>query len=226
MNESKGSEILAEGLDSPFTSLKIRKLMKIISESPSKDRLADVGCFDGKFFKFYKSCGVKSIDGFDILPDALDLARKQDSDVRTFLWNFEGERAPAGDSEYDIIVCSDVIEHLFDPDNLLSECFRILKPSGIFILLTPNLASAWNRYLSFRGRMPLGHPGVSPMKRTETTVNLAHSRIGTSKEWAGLLLSSGFKVQKIDGIWSGNLSRIVCAGRPTLSHTLVFTCSK
>ncbi|MHB8567367.1 MAG: class I SAM-dependent methyltransferase [Nitrososphaerales archaeon] len=220
-----GSKVLVEEVDSPLTDAKICKVGEIISKLSMKDTLADVGCFDGRFFDVYRSSGVKSVDGYDILPNALELARKKGG-ARTFLWDFESERAPSPDSSYAVIVCSDVIEHLFETKNLVNECYRILKPSGTCILLTPNLASLWNRYLVFRGKMPLGHPGVALDLRTESQINLAHVRMGTAREWIGLLRSAGFKISNIDGLWSSSLSKIVSLERPTMAHTLVITCSK
>lgn len=43
----------------------------------------------------------------------------------------------------------------FDPDHMLDELYRVLKPKGICILITPNLAAWFNRFA-----LPLGYqPG-------------------------------------------------------------------
>jgi 2-polyprenyl-3-methyl-5-hydroxy-6-metoxy-1,4-benzoquinol methylase len=227
-NRKLGLGILHDEKDSPFTQAKIRKLSEIISALDQRENLADVGCFDGRFFDSYSGCGVKSIDGFDILPEALELARKRKTSGlgRDFLWDFENEKAPVPDCTYDVIVCADVIEHIFNTRNLVSECYRILKPKGTCIFLTPNLVSLWNRYRALFGKMPLGHPGVSIDQKTEGQVNLGHSRMGTAKEWVGLLESAGFKVDHVDGLWRGRFSKIISLGRPTLSHTIIIECSR
>lgn len=225
-NDELGSEIHRKHLDSSLTLAKSKKLVEVISNLSNRSTLADVGCFDGSFFSAYESCGVLQIDGYDILPSALDSARLVYPHSKIVAWDFEVEKAPVHDSTYDVIVCADVIEHLFDPNNLVSECFRILKEGGMCIFLTPNLASLWNRYQLLRGRVPLGHPGVAPMFRGDSNVNPGHSRIGTAKEWVCLLRAKGFSVSQVDGIWSSKISRTVSLGRPTLAHTLVFLCSK
>ena len=45
---------------------------------------------------------------------------------------------PFGDNLYDLIWCSEVIEHLKQPAYVLSEMRRVLKPGGSLILTTPN----------------------------------------------------------------------------------------
>lgn len=225
-NEALGSEVHRRHLDSPLALAKSNKLFEIISNVSNRSTLADVGCFDGSFFDTYNSCGVSQIDGYDTLPSALDSAKASHPNSKTMIWDFEVEKSPAPDCTYDIIVCADVIEHLYDPNNLVSECFRILKDGGTCIFLTPNLASLWNRYLLLRGRMPLGHPGVAPMFKGDINVNLGHSRIGTAKEWELFIRTKGLLISRIDGIWSSRMSKVISLGHPTLAHTLVFLCSK
>lgn len=49
-----------------------------------------------------------------------------------------------------------MIEHLYNPDILLAEIHRVLKPGGTLVLSTPNLASWVNRILLLFGRFPRG----------------------------------------------------------------------
>ena len=41
------------------------------------------------------------------------------------------------DKTYDLILCSEVIEHIKEAPKAIKEIYRILKPGGIFILSTP-----------------------------------------------------------------------------------------
>ena len=52
--------------------------------------------------------------------------------------NFESDKLKFSDKTIDIAVMYSVIEHLKNPDNLLTEIQRILKPDGFLIIETPN----------------------------------------------------------------------------------------
>ncbi len=53
---------------------------------------------------------------------------------------YEGfaDRLPFADATFDIVVCDNVLEHLTDPDVVLREVARVLKPAGVFLAKTPN----------------------------------------------------------------------------------------
>lgn len=54
--------------------------------------------------------------------------------------NFDLEEPfPVEDSSYDVVLCINVLEHIYDYRNVLSECHRILKPGGQLIVAVPFL---------------------------------------------------------------------------------------
>ena len=59
--------------------------------------------------------------------------------------NLEETPLPVPDETFDYVLCSEVIEHMeVDPMFMLSEVNRVLKPNGMLILSTPNIASSRN----------------------------------------------------------------------------------
>ena len=52
--------------------------------------------------------------------------------------NIEVNSLRYDDEYFDVVTCLSLIEHLREPDNLLMEGYRVLKKSGLIILLTPN----------------------------------------------------------------------------------------
>ncbi len=216
--------ILQESVRSNLEGAKLREITRILREVKIKGALADVGCFDGSLSAAYLRCGFGRVDGFDISSVALERAKKVG--VNTSIWNFETEPSPAPDDTYDALVCSDVIEHVYNTQNLVSECRRILKPRGTAVILVPNLASLHNRLLVSLGKMPYGSPGVSVSHKTELQVNLGHARLGTSKEWHGLLTREGFLVVEIVGLWSSSFARAAAFSRATLAHSIIYKCLK
>lgn len=50
---------------------------------------------------------------------------------------YDGKNIPFPDSHFDCVLCSQVLEHVFHPDELLVEIFRVLKPGGKILLTVP-----------------------------------------------------------------------------------------
>jgi SAM-dependent methyltransferase len=55
----------------------------------------------------------------------------------------------------DVVIMSELIEHLVDTDSALDEVFRVLRPGGSLLLSTPNLAAWYNRGLLALGVQPV-----------------------------------------------------------------------
>lgn len=49
-----------------------------------------------------------------------------------------GERLPFADGTFDSVVCSEVLEHVEDPDAVIAEASRVLRPGGVFVFSLPN----------------------------------------------------------------------------------------
>ncbi len=80
---------------------------------------------------------------------------------------YDGKRLPFPDASFDHVLCSQVLEHVFYPDEFISELARVLKSEGTLVLTTP---FAWDeheqpfdyaRYSSFGLRALLNRSGFS-----------------------------------------------------------------
>lgn len=74
-------------------------------------------------------------------------------DLKTSIMD-ASEQFPFNDNEFHAIYAGDIIEHLFDTSLFLSECYRCLKPDGVLLLTTPNLASLEDRIRFIFGKSP------------------------------------------------------------------------
>jgi len=61
------------------------------------------------------------------------------------------ELLPFNDNSFDLIYCSEVIEHLKDPEFTAAEFKRVLAPGGLLILTTPNSYCLWFRIMYLLG---------------------------------------------------------------------------
>jgi ubiquinone/menaquinone biosynthesis C-methylase UbiE len=103
----------------------------------------DLGCGRGGVVELFWR-DVQLAAGLD--PDVPSLAehRAQGMPVVTG----RGEQLPFAGESFDLVVCIWVLEHLRDPEGVLREVRRVLRPGGHFVFLTPNLRNpllAFNR---------------------------------------------------------------------------------
>lgn len=107
----------------------------------SSGRLLEIGCGAGNYLARMRTLGW-TVEGVEIDPAACRHARKING-LTVHQGNLESKGYP--NDCFDAIVINHVIEHVFDPVNLLRECRRIVKPGGKVILLTPNTKSWGHR---------------------------------------------------------------------------------
>ena len=95
-------------------------------DNGSQGKALDVGCRDGYWSEELKRKGYEVVS-CDIDPHyagALTVDANQ--------------RLPFGDSQFDLIWCSEVIEHLRAPAFTIAEFKRVLRPGGSLVMTTPN----------------------------------------------------------------------------------------
>jgi len=92
------------------------------------DKVIDLGSGDESFLKLLKTKNVEA-KGYDI--DTVDL---------------ETSKIPEVDNSIDCVTCISLIEHIKNTSNLLKEVYRILKPDGTLIIVTPNFSYAYKEF--------------------------------------------------------------------------------
>jgi 2-polyprenyl-3-methyl-5-hydroxy-6-metoxy-1,4-benzoquinol methylase len=104
----------------------------------------DVGCGDGLLLSLLAGEADYSI-GVDPLVESLAKAKtKFPEDARVILIKSSGTELPIQDDCIDVVVTSEVLEHVATPHKYLAEIYRVLKPNGVCTLSTP---SGWMYYL-------------------------------------------------------------------------------
>ena len=128
--------ILGMLLPKYFKAIIDEGVMRHLPRPASGGRLLDAGCGNGQFLSLAQNAGWR-ITGFDLDPKAVETARSRCPDIR--LGGFETVQQER--DCFDAITVSHVIEHVYRPKELLSNCYRLLKPSGYFWIETPNVDS-------------------------------------------------------------------------------------
>ena len=129
-------------LDHKIYQLKALKLAQKHLSNKKKPKILDLGCADGSFANLAAQKLSAESFGLDITPQAIKKAQKKLDHAKVHNLNLPFPYQP---NTFDLIFALEVIEHLFDTDQFLKNIHKILKPQGILILSTPNLASIKNR---------------------------------------------------------------------------------
>ncbi len=90
---------------------------------------------------------------------------------------------PLADASVDVVVNFQVIEHLWDQAQFVAECARVLRPSGLLMVSTPNRIT------------------FSPGR--DTPINPFHTRELNADELTQLLLDAGFREVAMYGLFHG-----------------------
>jgi SAM-dependent methyltransferase len=179
-------------------------LAKIAQSAGRRITVVDVGCGDGTCTQVARAVCDRTpnasvdITGLDWSAEALRRARALEIPVARASVTDVG--LPLATAGVDVVIMSELIEHLVDPDSALDELRRVLRPGGTLLLSTPNLAAWYNRILLALGIQPLftevslrgiyGRPGKEVV---------GHLRVSTRRALKGLLEARGFVDVEITG---------------------------
>jgi SAM-dependent methyltransferase len=108
----------------------------------------DVGCGSGEVLASLRAPGVR-LCGVEMSAGAVEALRARGIEASAV--DLESGVLPFADGEFEIVLCYDVLEHLFAPGRLLREIQRVLRPEGIAAICVPNTLNLFNRFRFLAG---------------------------------------------------------------------------
>lgn len=205
--------------------VRLKLVLDIINKENLSGKFIDLGCKDGYLLDKVKSLGY-SVHGCDISENIVKVLSKQGFNVQKVDLQ---KILPYENDSFDVITCLQVIEHLTNPEHLLTEIYRILKPGGVLILSTPNLASIGSRLRLLFGLFPLQ---LSPCEKWHFG---NHYRLFTVPTLKIVLLRNKFSVERVIGTeiyfnpssWKkGFHSTYLAKLFPSLAQRVIVVCKK
>jgi ubiquinone/menaquinone biosynthesis C-methylase UbiE len=90
------------------------------------ESILDVGCGEGFTLQKLKDRGIgKKLEGIEYLERAIEIGNKIHPDLKLRQGNIY--ELPYKDNEFDLVLCTEVLEHLEDPEKALKELKRVAK---------------------------------------------------------------------------------------------------
>jgi 2-polyprenyl-3-methyl-5-hydroxy-6-metoxy-1,4-benzoquinol methylase len=198
------------------------KIHYILQSAGSGKKVLDVGCNDGYVTSLIKAQNNHVI-GCDVSKKQIEKAKKNGIDAR---YHDITSRWPSWMNDFDVIILGDVIEHVFDTDFLLDNCFQALRPGGKLIITTPNVASLGRRLMLLFGVSP--YLEYSSNLSTNGLPSVGHIRYYTKQNLVRQLEYHKFQNISVTGD-KINVSFFSCKAPKilsTLSVNLFCTCNK
>lgn len=150
-------------------------------------RVLDVGCARGNGAALLRSRGATHLSGIDPEPEYVAAARSKYDDV------VEGsveEPLPWSAESVDTILCYDVLEHLYNPWQVLQELRRLLRREGRLHISLPN-----SRHRAFW--MPLAFKGTFEYEPSGLR-DITHIRFFTRTDAVRMVEEAGFEVCSVE----------------------------
>lgn len=110
---------------------KLKTILDFFPNSP--ENILDVGCASGWFIsEISKKNPQARCIGIDVYDKAIIYAKGKYPHIK--FQTADAHHLPFKDNMYDVIVCTEVLEHVDNPKNVLKEIKRVLKPKGLVII--------------------------------------------------------------------------------------------
>lgn len=146
--------------------------------------IIEIGCGDGSTGAAVIAAGkCANYTGVEIAPSVADTARGVLHEVIT--GNVETLELPFETESVDAVIMSEVLEHLADPWTVVARLHSLLRPGGLFLASSPNVAHHRIIRNLIAGRWDLTESG--PMDRT-------HLRWFTPRTYRKMFEDAGFEI--------------------------------
>lgn len=141
---------------------KAATMHRILDEALGPSRLAgasvlNLGCSTG-FIDEFLAPHVRTVMGVDIDQPAIDLAKGRCTAGNVRFQVDDAMALTFSDATFDVVICSQVYEHVPDPARMIREIHRVMRPGGVCYFAATNRWAVMERHhhLPFLSWLPSG----------------------------------------------------------------------
>jgi SAM-dependent methyltransferase len=194
---------------------KLHHLPRLIDFNGWRDRrVLEVGCGAGVDLARFAKGGAE-VTGVDLAPSAIALARMnfEQQGLHAALEVADGEHLPFRDESFDLVYAHGVVQYTANPQRLVDQCHRVLKPGGLAIFQVYNRHS-WLNVLSKLMNVGLEHEDApvlmkfSARELRELVSRFATVRIVPERFPVRSRLHRGWKGALYNGLFVGAFNRL------------------
>ncbi len=169
----------------PYFEIANPEISRILEALPGGLRVLDVGCGSGVHeAELYRAHGHRVV-GVDLSVSSIEKAKSRLAEAYVADVTRPEDYPFYRRQHFDVILFSDMLEHLPDPMDVLLRHYRLLAPDGRILISLPNVA-IWNvRLALFLGRFEYGDTG---------TLDRTHLRFFTRRSFRRFLSDAGLIV--------------------------------
>lgn len=108
-------------------------------ELTGKEKVLEVGCGRGFYLKNFKKIWPDlNLTGIDLNEKYLKVASGFISNSQVKLLQADVTSLPFKDDTFDLVIASEILEHIENDEQAIAEIFRVLKPKGVVLITVPN----------------------------------------------------------------------------------------
>jgi ubiquinone/menaquinone biosynthesis C-methylase UbiE len=133
-------------LPNPRLDRKFARICELVRAQLPCEAFLDAGCGDGRYLRALDAELPERIAGVDISERILETARA--AIPRADLRQGNLEALPFDDAAFDLVLCTQVIEHVLDAAAGVAELVRVLQPGGRLVISTDNERNVVTRVLN------------------------------------------------------------------------------